>query len=151
MSSDPLPAQMTPCVKMIEPGRRKFLKEMLGAGALVLSVRWPEALLAAGTNPMTSDASATMANAPLHPNVYLAVDTDGTVYIIAHRSEMGSGSKTALPRIVADELDADWARVKIVQAPGDEKFGDQDTDGSHSVRSFFDPLQIGRASCRERV
>ena len=148
MSSDPLPAQMTPCVKMIEPGRRKFLKEMLGAGALVLSVRWPEALLAAGTNPMTSDASATMANAPLHPNVYLAVDTDGTVYIIAHRSEMGSGSKTALPRIVADELDADWARVKIVQAPGDEKFGDQDTDGSHSVRSFFDPLREAGATAR---
>ena len=81
-----------------------------------------------------------MDSAPLRPSVYLAIDTDGTVYIIAHRSEMGSGSKTALPRIVADELDADWARVKIVQAPGDEKYGDQDTDGSHSVKSFFDPL-----------
>jgi isoquinoline 1-oxidoreductase subunit beta len=126
----------------VEPGRRGFLKGMLGAGALVLSVRWmPDTLLTAGTDPVTPDALAPMANAPLRPSVYLAIDTDGTVYIIAHRSEMGSGSKTALPRIVADELDADWARVKIVQAPGDEKFGDQDTDGSHSVTSFFDPLR----------
>jgi isoquinoline 1-oxidoreductase beta subunit len=136
-------------VMAVEPGRRGFLKGMLGAGALVLGVRWtPETLLAAATDPVTPDALAPMAHAPLRPSVYLAIDTDGTVYIIAHRSEMGSGSKTALPRIVADELDADWARVKIVQAPGDEKFGDQDTDGSHSVTSFFDPLREAGGSAR---
>jgi isoquinoline 1-oxidoreductase beta subunit len=136
-------------VNTVEPGRREFLKTLLGAGALVLSVRWmpPETVFAAGTDPTTA-GSVPMANAPLHPNVYLAIDTDGTVYIIAHRSEMGSGSKTALPRIVADELDADWARVKIVQAPGDEKYGDQDTDGSHSVRSFFDTLREAGGTAR---
>ncbi|MDP9147414.1 MAG: molybdopterin-dependent oxidoreductase, partial [Acidobacteriota bacterium] len=129
--------------------RRGFLKGMLGAGAFVLGVRWmPEALMAAEVAPSGVDSSAAMSNAPLHPNVYLAIDTDGTVYIIAHRSEMGSGSKTALPRIVADELDADWTRVKIVQAAGDEKYGDQDTDGSHSVRSFFDPLREAGATAR---
>ena len=127
--------------------RRGFLKGMLGAGALVLSVRWlPGTVMAAGSLPV--DPTSSMANAPLHPNVYLAIDTDGTVYIVAHRSEMGSGSKTALPRIVADELDADWARVKIVQATGDEKYGDQDTDGSHSVRSFFEPLRQAGATAR---
>src|SRR5437016_14298187 len=89
-----------------------------------------------------------MTKAPLMPNVYLAIDTDGTAYIIAHRSEMGSGSRTALPRIVADELDADWARVKLVQATGDEKYGDEDTDGSHSVRSFFDVLRESGATAR---
>src|SRR2546430_16881963 len=61
---------------------------------------------------------------------------------------MGSGSRTALPRIVADELDADWARVKLVQATGDDKYGDQDTDGSHSVRSFFDVLRESGATAR---
>jgi isoquinoline 1-oxidoreductase subunit beta len=133
-------------VSVLEPGRRGFLKGMLGASAFVLSVRWmPGTVLAANTSV---DPSLSMADAPLHPNVYLAIDTDGTVYIIAHRSEMGSGSKTALPRIVADELDADWARVKIVQAPGDEKFGDQDTDGSHSVKSFFDPLREAGGTAR---
>ena len=138
--------------KYVEPGRREFLKGLLGAGALVLSIRWaPQTVLAAATDPATADAASPnppMANAPLHPNVYLAIDTDGTVYIIAHRSEMGSGSKTALPRIVADELDADWARVKIVQATGDEKYGDQDTDGSHSVRSFFDTLREAGGTAR---
>jgi isoquinoline 1-oxidoreductase beta subunit len=136
-------------VSLLEPGRRGFLKGMLGAGALVLSVRWmPESALAAGTEPSTLDPMAALNSAPLRPSVYVAIDTDGTVYIIAHRSEMGSGSKTALPRILADELDADWARVKIVQAPGDEKFGDQDTDGSHSVKSFFDPLRQAGGTAR---
>ncbi len=142
MRRDRMPATAGGSVSVLEPGRRGFLKGILSAGALVLSVRWmPETVLAAATELTSIDALAPMANAPLHPNVYLAIDADGTVYMIAHRSEMGSGSKTALPRIVADELDADWARVKIVQAPGDEKFGDQDTDGSHSVRSFFDTLR----------
>jgi len=127
-------------------GRRGFLKGMLGAGALVLSVRWmPQELFGSESSAGASEA---MTNAPLRPNVYLAIDTDGTAYVIAHRSEMGSGSRTALPRIVADELDADWARVKIVQAIGDEKYGDQDTDGSHSVRSFFDTLRESGATAR---
>ena len=136
-------------VNIVAPGRREFLKGLLSAGALVLSVRWtPQTVFAAATDSSSAGAIAPMANAPLHPNVYLAIDTDGTVYIIAHRSEMGSGSKTALPRIVADELDADWSRVKIVQATGDEKYGDQDTDGSHSVRSFFDTLREAGGTAR---
>jgi isoquinoline 1-oxidoreductase subunit beta len=127
-------------------GRRGFLKGMLGAGAFVLSARlMPEPLFGASASAASSGA---MSKAALQPNVYLAIDTDGTAYIIAHRSEMGSGSRTALPRIVADELDADWARVKIVQATGDEKYGDQDTDGSHSVRSFFDTLRESGATAR---
>ena len=57
---------------------------------------------------------------------------------------MGCGSRTALPLIVADELDADWSKVRIEQAIGDPKYGDQDTDGSHSVRSNFDLMrQVG--------
>jgi len=126
--------------------RRGFLKGLLGAAAFVLSVRLlPEELFGAAANDTAAEG---MAKAQLQPNVYLAVDTDGTAYIVAHRSEMGSGSRTALPRIVADELDADWTRVKLVQATGDEKYGDQDTDGSHSVRSFFDTLREAGATAR---
>lgn len=57
----------------------------------------------------------------LPPNVYLTINPDGTVLIVAHRQEMGTGIRTGLPMIVADELEADWKRVKLVQAVGDEK------------------------------
>ena len=96
--------------------RRGFLKGIAGAGAFVLSARYlPESLLVAGT-PSAADS---MAAAALQPNVYLAIATDGTVYIVAHRSEMGSGDRTGLPMIVADELDADWNHVQVVQGGGD--------------------------------
>ena len=135
-------------VQIESVGRRGFLKGMLGAGAFVLSIRlMPEQVLAASAAGSGAPVNPAM-KGPLSPSVYLAIDTDGTAYIIAHRSEMGSGSRTALPRIVADELDADWGRVKIVQAIGDEKYGDQDTDGSHSVRSFFDTLREAGATAR---
>ncbi len=125
--------------------RRGFLKGMVGAGALVLGAQFlPERLL--GTTVGTGESS--MAKAALQANVYLAIDTDGTVYVVCHRSEMGSGNRTGLPRIVADELDADWNRVKVEQATGDAKYGDQDTDGSHSVVSFFDILRESGASAR---
>lgn len=129
-------------------GRRGFLKGMLGAGAFVLSVHALPGGVFAGEPGMAAGSAEAMGNAPLQPNVYLAIDTDGVAYIIAHRSEMGNGSKTALPRIVADELEAVWKLVKIVQAPGDEKYGDQDTDGSHSVRSFFGALREAGATAR---
>jgi isoquinoline 1-oxidoreductase subunit beta len=126
-------------------GRRGFLQGLLSSGALVLCARFvPEAVWAAGPldeNPVD--------RATLHPDVYVGINPDGTVFIIAHRSEMGTGSRTTLPMILADELDADWKRVKIEQAVGNEKlYGDQNTDGSHSVRSFFDVMRQSGASAR---
>src|SRR5256886_15127233 len=75
--------------------RRGFLKGMLGAGAFVLSVRLMPEQMFASANAGPSDA---MTKAPLRPNVYLAIDADGTTYLIAHRPEVGSGGRTALPR-----------------------------------------------------
>ena len=134
-----------PMILIVNVSRRGFLKGIVGAGALVLSARVVPTELIAAT---VSASEEPMGKAALQPNVYLAIATDGTVYIVSHRSEMGSGNRTALPRIVADELDADWNLVKVVQAPGDEKYGDQDTDGSHSVRSFFTTLRESGASAR---
>jgi isoquinoline 1-oxidoreductase beta subunit len=70
------------------------------------------------------------------------------VWIVASRSEMGTTSRTTLPLIVADELDADWKRVKIGQAIGDKRYGDQNTDGSHSIRSFYDAMRGAGATAR---
>jgi len=82
------------------------------------------------------------------PSVYLGIEPDGTVKIVAHRSEMGTGCRTGLPMIVADELEADWARVQVIQALGDAKYGSQDTDGSCSVRDFYDTLRTAGATAR---
>ncbi|MDR3530249.1 MAG: molybdopterin-dependent oxidoreductase [Rhodopila sp.] len=82
------------------------------------------------------------------PRVFVAIAPDGIVTIIAHRAEMGTGVRTSLPMIVADEMDADWDRVRVRQAPGDEvKYGNQDTDGSRSTRHYLMPMrQIGAAA-----
>ena len=77
-----------------------------------------------------------------------SVETDGSVIIVAHRSEMGQGPRTALPRVVADELDADWKRVRIEQAIADSRYGRQDTDGSKSIRDFFGPMREAGATAR---
>lgn len=118
--------------------RRGFLQGVAVTGVFVLSARLvPQPLWAA-----EGEAAAPA----IEPNLWMSIASDGTVTIVAHRSEMGCGSRTALPLVLADELDADWSKVKIDQAIGDPKYGDQDTDGSHSVRSFFDQMrQVGAA------
>jgi isoquinoline 1-oxidoreductase beta subunit len=80
--------------------------------------------------------------------VFVAIAPDGIVTIVAHRSEMGTGIRTGLPTIVADELDADWSRVKVEQALGDVKYGSQNTDGSCSIRDFGDAMRDAGATAR---
>ncbi|RXH39713.1 xanthine dehydrogenase family protein molybdopterin-binding subunit [Bradyrhizobium zhanjiangense] len=83
------------------------------------------------------------------PRVFVSVAPDGIVTIVGHRSEMGTGVRTSLPLIVAEEMEADWSRVKVQQAHGDEvKFGNQDTDGSRSTRHYLMPMRQIGASAR---
>jgi len=120
--------------------RRGFLRQVFGTGALVL-----------GARILPTRALAALESAVFSPNVFVGVKADGTVLIVAHRSEMGTSSRTMVPLILADEMEADWKRVKIEQAIGDEKYGDQNTDGSHSVRSFFGVMQECGASARQML
>src|SRR6201988_291877 len=125
--------------------RRRFLTGgIVAVGALVLGVRYYPRLSAGDELPHDTNAD----HATLHPSVYLGLNPDGTVWIVAHRSEMGTKSRTTLPLVVADELDADWKRVKIEQAIGDRRYGDQNTDGSHSIRSFYDAMREAGATAR---
>ncbi len=117
--------------------RRDFLGGMFSAGALVLAGR-----------VLPLDAETTNQSIRFQPNVYLGIEPSGKVTIVAHRSEMGTGNRTSLPMIVADELDADWKTVTVEQAIGDPRYGSQNTDGSHSVREFFDVLREAGASAR---
>ena len=111
--------------------RRDFLRHTgLGAGALVLGCH------VAGTGSLFAQEIARFA-----PNHFVAIEADGTVVIIAHRSEMGQGIRSTLPAVVADELEADWGRVQVQQADADKKYGDQWTDGSRSVTMFYQKMR----------
>lgn len=104
--------------------RRSFLQGT-AAGAFVLGMSIGPAA--------RRFAQAATTDKPLAPNAFVSIAPDGTVTIMSHRSEMGQGVRTSLPMIVADELEADWARVTVQQATGDAKYGDQYTDGSRSI------------------
>jgi isoquinoline 1-oxidoreductase beta subunit len=124
--------------------RRNFLGGVFSAGALVLAARVLPENAFADTNEYHGKAVASA----LHSSIYLGVETDGTVYIVTHRSEMGTGVRTTLPLVAADELDADWKRVKVEQGIGDKNYGDQNTDGSKSIRGFFVAFREAGASAR---
>jgi len=83
------------------------------------------------------------------PNAWLEVHPDGTVSIWTGRSEMGQGVKTAMPMIVAEELDVDWQTVRVVQADANPAYGDQMTVGSRSVQSGWEPLRKAGAAARD--
>ena len=125
--------------------RRRFLKGAFGTGAFILAVRYVPPMLA---HAQTTDGQTDADRATLHPSLFVGIQQDGTVYIVAHRSEMGTVIRTSLPLVLADELDADWKRVKIDQAIGDKRYGDQNTDGSQSVRRFFDTMRESGAAAR---
>ncbi len=85
------------------------------------------------------------------PSLWIAIEGDGTVKITCHRSEMGQQVWTSMAQIVADELEADWDSVAIVQAEGHERYGDQNTDGSRSVRYNFHRLRVAGAAMRHML
>lgn len=122
--------------------RRNILKGVAGSGAFVLGVS------VSGKLPVPRALGIEADTAPLAPNVWLSIASSGEVTIVASRSEMGQGVRTALPQIVADELEADWEKVSVEQALGDAKYGDQDTDGSRSVRQFYHVMREAGATAR---
>src|SRR5271165_3219466 len=129
--------------------RRGFLRGMLATGGLVVAAEFlpVRAALAYATG-----AAKFTGGVVSDPHVFVSIDPSGMVTIIAHRAEMGTGSRTSLPMVVADELEADWARVRVKQSPGDEKkYGNQNTDGSRSLRHFIQPMRQCGAAARHML
>src|SRR5499425_974102 len=127
--------------------RRRFLQGASALGGLVLAAGFPS--LARAADPPKYGADGMPHGWVDDPLVFVAIGDDGTVSIVCHRSEMGQGVRTGMPMIVADEMEADWKRVRVAQATGDEKkFGNQDTDGSRSTRHFFEPMRRCGAAAR---
>lgn len=122
--------------------RRSFLGVSVAAGLGLGLFRLGAAATAA------ADPAAPSALAGFRPSVFVHVAPDGTVTIVCHRSEMGQGVRSSLPVLIADELGASMSRVKVVQGDGDEAYGDQNTDGSSSVRKRFEDLRYLGATAR---
>lgn len=130
--------------------RRRFLQAAPLAG-LVVGIGLP-GLGRAAEEPQKFGGDAMPNGLRDSPKIFVAIAPDGTVSIVVNRSEMGQGVRTSLPRIVADELEADYRRVRVVQAPGDEAtYGNQDTDGSRSTRHWFEPLRRCGAAARQML
>lgn len=135
-------------VEVANISRRNLLKSFALTG-FVLAVGMPLSSFAEDDDVAEYGRDAMPNGWVDDPLVFVAIAEDGTVTIVSHRAEMGQGVRTSLPMVVADELEADWERVKVVQAPGDEKrYGNQDTDGSRSVRHFFMPMRNVGAAAR---
>ena len=118
--------------------RREFVAAGVAAGAgLVIGFYLPH-----GTSPGKESFS---------PNAYLRITPDNKVTIVVARSEMGQGVRTALPMILAEELEADWKQIEIEQAGASTLFGDQTTGGSASIRTTWDPMRKVGASAREML
>ncbi len=118
--------------------RREFVAAGVAAGAgLVIGFYLPHQ-----TSPHTEFFS---------PNAYLRITPDNKVTVVVARSEMGQGVRTALPMILAEELEADWKQIEIEQAGASTLFGDQTTGGSASIRTTWDPMRKAGAAAREML
>ena len=94
--------------------RRNFLQGMFSASAFVICARTsPLLATAARSGTPRAGVAPSIEGAAFHPGVYLGINPDGTVVIVAHRTEMGNGVRTSLPRIVADELDAEPDEIYV--------------------------------------
>ena len=76
-----------------------------------------------------------------NPNLFVQLNSDGSLILVASRSEMGNGVRTSLTSVIADEMEADWNMVQVKQATGDAKYGDQNTDGSRSIRYLYETMR----------
>lgn len=130
------------------PSRRTFLQASLGA--LFLAVSANGVVWAADAKKYGGDAMP--GGAVDDPLVFVSIAPDGVVTIVAHRAEMGTGVRTSLPMIVADEMEANWDRVRVVQAEANEtRYGNQNVDGSRSVRHFMLPMRRVGAAARQML
>jgi isoquinoline 1-oxidoreductase beta subunit len=131
--------------EILNISRRDFLKSSGAATALVIGAN-----LVPGALMREAHAQATEAQ----PNLFVKIANDGKVTITCSRVEMGQGVRTGIPMMLADELEADWNRVAIWQAPGDADKYDpagkdgQNTDGSRSTRHHLDVMRELGAGAR---
>jgi Aerobic-type carbon monoxide dehydrogenase, large subunit CoxL/CutL homologs len=124
--------------------RRHFLKvSSLAGGGILFGFE----MLAGQPGVETAAAEAVFS-----PNAYLAIDPKGIVTLMAPNPEIGQGVKTALPMLVAEELDVDWQKVIVQQAPFDTvKYGNQSAGGSGAIRGRWESIRKAGATARHML
>src|SRR5580704_8204067 len=131
-------------VKEITPSRRAFIVSAVGAGGALMVGCSPAAMLSVGAPKLNFGAFGP----------FIRIDPDGSVTVVNKHIEFGQGSHAGLAAIVAEELDADWDKVKIVQAPANAKVyanlstGVQATGGSSAIANSWDQLRLAGAAAR---
>lgn len=134
-------------MKISNISRRNFLKNTgMVTGGLVIGISIP---LAISNKALAEISNAN--NSDFNPNAFIHIAENGDTLIYCGRCEMGQGISTALPAAVADELEADWARVTIKQGDADEKYGPQATGGSASIRIMYQPMREAGAAAKEML
>ena len=120
--------------------RRNILKSGLSAGAALLI----------GFDFVPKQAKADTAKPAVNPvKAWMRIDSNGDVTLLYSKSEMGQGISSALPMILADELELDWERVRVEHAPSTADYGDQGTGGSGSVTGMWTPVRQAGAAARQ--
>ena len=113
--------------------RRDFVKLFgLASGGIILGC---------SVAPDSKDFIPSEQKTGFNPNLFIHIQKNGNVTLIASRSEMGQGIRTSLASAIAEELEADWQYISVAQAIGHEKYGNQNTDGSRSVRTRLEPMR----------
>src|SRR5579863_7508784 len=139
---DPSCGAITSVSPVYPLSRREFCRvTSLAAGGFLLEV----------SRPVTASFGSTASSIPLFiPNAFIRIDSHGLVTITVARPEIGQGVRTALPMLVAEELDADWSSVRIEQALAVDRaaYGPQHAGGSQSVRVGWQPLRRAGATAR---
>lgn len=137
----------TPTLEVHAVSRRSFLARVGGLGIAVAFGGQPGHVLGAGAARPGGD---------LRPNVWVTIAADGTVTIVSSASEMGQGVMTTLPLLIAEDMDADWTRVRILQAPADAANygnpgfrGAQQTGGSRTTPGYYEKLRLVGAQTRK--
>lgn len=133
--------------------RRGFLQTGVGALALAVTANGLVSAAWAADPPARKYGADSMPGGTVDdPLVFVSIAADGAVTIVAHRAEMGTGVRTSLPMVVADEMEARWDRVQVVQAEANEaRYGNQNVDGSRSVRHFLMPMRRVGAAARQML
>jgi isoquinoline 1-oxidoreductase beta subunit len=119
--------------------RRNFIKNIgLASGGLILASNYA----------LFANEGSVVKSFNFNPNLFVQLNSDGSLILVASRSEMGNGVRTSLPSIIADEMDANWDKVIVKQAIGHKKYGDQNTDGSRSIVYLYETMRKMGATAR---